>query len=48
MTIMNAQGQIIKQVKLDTGENTIDVSNCNEGIYLISAGVNRTKLIISR
>jgi len=42
-------GQLVKQVKLNQiGEATIDVSNLNEGIYMIKIGTYTSKVVISK
>ena len=47
--IYSSTGELVKQFKLEfNGEKTIDVSNLNNGIYLIKIGTFTKKLLINK
>ena len=40
LTIYNLCGSIVKQVEVENGENTIDVSKLTSGVYFLKANIN--------
>lgn len=47
--IYSSTGQIIRQIRLnESGEATFDVTNLENGIYLVRVGNNRSKVVVSR
>ncbi len=43
--IYNIAGQIVKKIKLDKGENTIDISEQPTGNYIVKTGSQTTKIV---
>jgi hypothetical protein len=47
--IYSSTGQLVKQIKLNgSGETTINISMLENGIYLLKAGNNTSKIVVSR
>ncbi|HEV7232447.1 MAG TPA: T9SS type A sorting domain-containing protein, partial [Bacteroidia bacterium] len=46
--IFNNQGQALRRMRLAGGAGTLDLSDCAPGIYWITSGTFRTKVIITR
>ena len=45
--LYNMNGQVLRKLNLQKGENKIDISNFPKGVYLIKYGTNSAKVIKS-
>lgn len=46
LSIYSSNGTLVKQVQLNAGINTVNISNFAKGVYLLKAGDETTNLIV--